>query len=102
MITGPLKPPEPGLASRLAFTWWLCQRAYCDLSLRIGQRPQFSGGAASDCGGLAACLETREVGTIPPSERAAQPLARADRCIMNDIDESFVVRCPLRVSRKVP
>src|SRR5437667_4108812 len=45
-------------------------------ALWVFQISKFCGHSPGDCCGLAAGLETREVGSIAPCQRAAQPLAR--------------------------
>src|ERR1700733_3447703 len=71
------------------------------LALRVLQRTQFGRNAARNGRRLTAVLETAEIGPVAPSERTAQPLARANRRVMHDIDQPLIIRCSLLVAREI-
>src|SRR5688572_15897759 len=74
-----------------------------DVGLRLGIREgtEFGGDTAGDRRRLTAGLEAGEVRPIAPRERTAQPFARLDRGVMDDVDRALVVRRSLSIPRKV-
>src|SRR6476660_1307962 len=67
------------------------------LALRIGERSEFGCHRARDRGAVAPRLEACEIRTIAPCQRPAKALACADRRVVQDVDQTFVVGTSLRV-----
>src|SRR5688572_18342767 len=71
------------------------------LGLGVRERSQLRRNPARDRGQLAPRLETREVGPVAPGERTAEPHARFDRRVVDDVDRALVVGRALLKPRKV-
>src|SRR5437870_10368680 len=71
------------------------------MPLRVGQRTQLRRDTASDRRSLAGGLEAGEVRAIPPCKWSAQPHSGSERGIVDNVDGSLVVRCPLGISGEV-
>src|SRR6266545_5404982 len=72
------------------------------LGLGIGEWTELVFDAARNRGGLAACLEAREVRAIAPRERSAQPHLGFDGGVVHDVDRALVVRRALPIAREIP
>src|SRR5262245_61998712 len=67
-------------------------------ALCVFQISELRGHSPGDCRGLAATLETREVGAIAPGKRSAQPFVGRESCIMHDVDQPLVIGLALFVA----
>ena len=67
-------------------------------ALCVFQISKLRGHSAGDRCGLAARLETCEVGAIAPGNRSAQPLVGRESCIMHNVDQPFLIRFALFVA----
>ena len=67
-------------------------------ALCVFQISKLRGHSAGDRCGLAAGLETGEVGAIAPGNRSAQPLLGCQGCIMHNVDQPLVIRFALSVA----
>ena len=67
-------------------------------ALCVFQISKLRGHSAGYRCGLAAGLETCEVGAIAPGNRSAQPLVGRESCIMHNVDQPLVIRFALSVA----
>src|SRR5215467_3781204 len=67
-------------------------------ALCVFQISELRGHSAGDRCGLAAGLETCEVGAIAPGNRSAQSLVGRESCIMHNVDQPLIIRFALSIA----
>src|SRR5262249_39275394 len=84
----------------VAYVLFSRRRIWADFgfALCVFQISKLHGHSAGDRCGLAAGLETSEVGAIAPGNRSTQPLMGRESCIMHDVDQPLVIRFALFVA----